>query len=61
MLPEPHFNADGSAQLDLVLAQYLQTHPFELDPAACPPWRDGNVISREQLPQESSGLKTSHS
>jgi hypothetical protein len=57
MLTELQFDADRSAKVDHVLSHYLQTHPFELNPAACPAWRDGDVIPREQLTPEASELR----
>ena len=40
MLTEPHFPADVSERLDLMLSQYLQANRGELHPSACPPWRN---------------------
>ena len=40
MLTQPHFTADVSARLDVLLSVYLQAHGVEPHPIACPPWRN---------------------
>jgi hypothetical protein len=57
MLAEPQITADKSAQLNLLLSQYLRSNRIKPHPISCPPWRN---LGRQPVEQDRISLSNTY-